>query len=227
MILRLSSLQRRHGIPHDQFSRHWREIHGPLVQKVPGLLHYRQNHIAESSQMVRHSRGPTEVDGFAQLWFADTAAMKEASSSPEYRVAFADLPEFTGAMSQYAVETNHVMEKSLTGKGVKRMTLLYAKQGIDTKAFRFRWFDEHAPMVAAFPGLRGYIQHMITDHLEFPKGTVVEAGIRCAGILEMWFDSREAMDEAFRSPEARATINHGDLFLAAATTYIVEEIDLV
>lgn len=227
MILHMSCLQRRQDISRDSFAQRWKDVHGPLVQGVPGLLHYRQNPVVESSQMVRHARGPAEVDGFAQFWFADAGALNEATGSPAWRAAFADLPAFAGAMSHYAVETNHVMEKSLAGKGVKRMTLLYAKEGVDAATFRLRWFDEHAPMVAAFPGLRGYLQHLVTDRPELPEGPVAEAGIRCSGILEMWFDSREAMDESFRSPEARATIDHGGLFLAAATTYVVEEIDLV
>lgn len=227
MILRLSALQRRKDLTQEQFSRHWCEVHGPLVQAAPGVLRYRQNHVVESSQMVRHSRGPAEVDGFAQLWFNDAAAMKEASASPQFQAAWADLPAFAGAMTQFEVETNHVMERSLTGKGVKRMTLLYAQPGVDIDTFRVRWFDEHAPLVAAFPGLRGYLQHLVTGTYEFPKGAVVEAGIRCAGILEMWFETREAMDAAFLSPEAKATIDHGDLFLAAATTYMVDEVALI
>jgi len=227
VIQRLSCLQRRPDRTREEFSRHWREVHGPLVARVPGLVRYCQNHVVDASQMVRHARGGAEVDGFAQLWFADAAAMRQSSSSPEYLAAFGDLVNFMGAMSHYAIETNPVMEKSTAGRGIKRMTLLYAKDGIDRAAFRRRWFDEHAAMVREFPGLRGYLQHLITDYATFPKGPVAEAGIRCAGILEMWFDDRAAMEEAFRSPEAGATIAHGDLFLGAATTYMVEEIEIV
>lgn len=227
MIQRLSCLQRREGVSTEQFSRHWKDIHGPLAARVPGLLRYQQNHVIDTSQMVRHSRGSAEVDGFAQLWFEDEAAMKAASATPEYQAAFADLPEFTGSMSQYAVETNHVMDKSVTGKGVKRMTLLYAKEGISPEKFRFHWFDEHADMVLKFPGLRGYLQHLITQNLPLPSGKVVDAGIRCAGILEMWFDNKEEMDAAFQSPEGKATVGHGVVFLGAATTYLVDEVELI
>ncbi|MCR8550634.1 EthD family reductase [Salipiger sp. P9] len=227
MIQRLSCLQRRADISRPQFSQHWRDIHAPLAAKVPGLLRYQQNHVIDTSQMVKHTRGGSEVDGFAQLWFADEAAMKEASSTPEYRAAFGDLPEFTGAMSQYAVETNPVMEKSLTGKGVKRMTLLYGKEGMSEKDFRFHWFDEHAAMVMEFPGLRGYLQHLIVANLPLPAGPVTDAGIHCTGILEMWFDDKESMEAAFASPQAKSTVAHGDVFLRAATTYMVEEIEVI
>lgn len=223
MIQRLSGLQRREGLSPEQFSRHWREIHGPLASKIPGLVRYQQNHVIDASQRVRHARRGIEVDGFAQLWFADMAAMKEANGSPEYRAAFADLPEFTGTMSQFAVETNPVMENTTTGKGVKRMTMLYAKDGIDLDRFRFRWFDEHAAMVVKFPNIRGYLQHLITDYLPLPPGPVVDSGIRCAGVLEMWFDDVDAMEASYQSPEAQETIAHGDLFLGGATTYMVEE----
>ncbi|GKY87740.1 EthD family reductase [Sinisalibacter aestuarii] len=227
MIQRFSCLQRRSDISQGRFSQHWRDIHGPLAAKVPGLLRYQQNHVVDASQMVKHSRGGAEVDGFAQLWFADEAAMKQASSTPEYRAAFSDLPEFTASMSQYAVETNPVMEKSVTGKAVKRMTLLYCKEGMGIDEFRHHWFDDHAAMVSEFPGLRGYLQHLIVQNLPLPEGPVTEAGIHCAGALEMWFDDSDAMEAAFASPQAKSTVAHGDVFLSAATTYVVEEVELI
>jgi uncharacterized protein (TIGR02118 family) len=228
MIQRLSCLQRRSDVPRAQFSRHWKEVHGPMAASVPGLMRYQQNHVIDASQMVRHARGPGEVDGFAQLWFRDMDAMREASATPQYKAAFGDLPEFTGAMSQYAVETNAVMEKSVTGgKGVKRMTLLFGKPGMPIETFRYHWFEEHAPMVAQFPGLRGYLQHLVVQELPLPAGRVAEAGIHCQAILEMWFDDKDQMEAAFRSPEAKATVDHGGVFLAAATTYLVDEVELI
>ena len=45
MIKSISLLTRREGITHEQFVRHWLEIHGPLAYAVPGLRRYVQSHI--------------------------------------------------------------------------------------------------------------------------------------------------------------------------------------
>ena len=37
MIKSLSLLTRKPGMTHEQFVKHWLEVHGPLARKVPGL----------------------------------------------------------------------------------------------------------------------------------------------------------------------------------------------
>ena len=37
MIKSLSLLTRKPGMTHEQFVKHWRQVHGPLARKVPGL----------------------------------------------------------------------------------------------------------------------------------------------------------------------------------------------
>ena len=42
------------GMPRDEAVRHWREVHGPLGVKVPGMKRYVQNHwISDSRITVR------------------------------------------------------------------------------------------------------------------------------------------------------------------------------
>ena len=42
MIKSLSLLVRKDGMTHEEFMKHWVEIHGPLALKVPGLRRYVQ-----------------------------------------------------------------------------------------------------------------------------------------------------------------------------------------
>src|SRR4051795_527039 len=48
MIKVLSLLTRKDGISHEQFVRHWYDIHGPLALAVPGIRRYVQSHITDS-----------------------------------------------------------------------------------------------------------------------------------------------------------------------------------
>lgn len=227
MFLRMSALQRRPDVSAAQFRRHWIEVHGSLAASIPNVLRYVQNHVVDTAQRVAHARGGVEVDGFPQLWFADRAAMEAAMATPEATATGADLAAFCRGVSLFDVESNVVVPHADGHRGAKRMTLLYAKDGMGREDFRRHWLAEHGPMVAGFPGIRGYVQHLVVGHLPITMHGVVDAEIDCAGILEMWFDDVAAMDAAFASEPARAAVAHGRAFLSAATTYVVEELPIV
>ena len=224
---RLSVLKKKPGMESAAFRRHWRQVHGPLAARMPGLQAYRQSHVVDLQQRVPQARGPDEIDGFAQLWFRDEAAAKAASAAPESRPSYDDLSDFVGAMSLFAMTTNVVVPVTTTKDGArpraKRMTLLYAKAGMSHERFRHHWFVEHAEIVAGFPGIRGYHQHLVVERLPAPAH-IADAGVDCQGVLEMWFDSVAEMDAAFASPAGQAGAAHAGTFLDAITTYVVDEI---
>ena len=45
MIKSISLLTRRPEFSHEQFVKHWLEVHGPLAHGVPGIRRYVQSHI--------------------------------------------------------------------------------------------------------------------------------------------------------------------------------------
>ena len=48
MVKLMVTLKRKPGLTHEEFSRHWREKHVPVVLKnVPGLVRYVQNHLVK------------------------------------------------------------------------------------------------------------------------------------------------------------------------------------
>jgi uncharacterized protein (TIGR02118 family) len=86
----------------------------------------------------------------------------------------------------------------------------------DPAAFDSHYDSIHTPLVRAFPGLR---KLEITRITGAPIGTA-----RYHLLCEMYFDSKEAMDEALASPQGRAvardlmgfaadlvTVFHGDV----------------
>ena len=68
----------------DTFERHYREVHVPLVKKVPGVRRY------------TFSRNAAPVRGdlyyqVAELEFDDLAALRQAFATPEARAVAADV----------------------------------------------------------------------------------------------------------------------------------------
>ena len=72
MIVRMGLLRRKKGLPVDAFRSHWRDVHGPLAARLPGLLRYHQNHVVSSPEPISHMGA---IDGISELWFEDAQAM--------------------------------------------------------------------------------------------------------------------------------------------------------
>ena len=104
MIKSVSLLTRKAGMTHEQFMRHWVEIHAPLAHAVPGLRRYVQSHIREEPRRPDIPTAEMEIDGIAELWYDDREAMTRAHASPEARALFADGALFIGRIKAFVVE---------------------------------------------------------------------------------------------------------------------------
>ena len=71
---------------------------------VPGLKRYVQSHIVEEFKRADIPTTSVEVDGFAELWFEDRAAMDRALASPEMAALHADGALFIGGNKTFVVE---------------------------------------------------------------------------------------------------------------------------
>ena len=80
---------------------------------------------------------------------------------------------------------------------VKIVLLLHRRADLTVDQFRQYWHETHRPLIERLPGLRRLV---LNDLLPGPDG----AEPSCDGIGEDWFDSVEAMQAAFASPEAQA-----------------------
>ena len=104
MIKSLSLLTRKAALTHEQFVRHWVDIHAPLAHAVPGLRRYVQSHIVEERRRPDIPALDVEVDGIAELWFDDRESMLRAMASPEAKALHADGALFIGRIKTFTVE---------------------------------------------------------------------------------------------------------------------------
>ena len=84
-------LSRRPGTPVDEFQRHWRDAHGPLVARIPGL---RRGVLSATRRSAYEAGHAPAYDGAALMWFDSPEALRAAAASPEYAAAVADRARF-------------------------------------------------------------------------------------------------------------------------------------
>ena len=77
MLTRLVAMKRRSDIGLDDFRRHWREVHGPLMAQVPGAL---------------------------EMWYASLDVMVRSLASDEAIEAMKHGREFLSTVTTYLVE---------------------------------------------------------------------------------------------------------------------------
>lgn len=99
LITLVFCLRRRSDLDAAEFSRYWRETHGPLVASKAsalGIVAYRQLHampVEVNERAFRQRGGPLAYDGVAELEFTSFEEMRAAASTPEGQAAAAELLE--------------------------------------------------------------------------------------------------------------------------------------
>ena len=87
----IAFLNRRPDLDAERFGAYWRERHGPLAAKVPGIARYVQCHT--TAGIYRAGREP-RYDGVPISWFADADALRASGATPEYEAVRADEASF-------------------------------------------------------------------------------------------------------------------------------------
>ncbi len=88
MFTLTSVLHEKSGLERADALRYWRDTHGPIVAKIPGVRRYVQQHAVAAPD------GPPPFLGVASLSFDDQDSFGAAASSPEFGAAIADLGNF-------------------------------------------------------------------------------------------------------------------------------------
>jgi uncharacterized protein (TIGR02118 family) len=103
MIKVLSLLTRKPHLTHEDFVRHWRDIHGPLALAVPGIRRYVQSQIEGTRTRADVPETEVDVDGIAELWYDDEASLRASAATPEAKALYADGALFIGRIKTYVI----------------------------------------------------------------------------------------------------------------------------
>jgi uncharacterized protein (TIGR02118 family) len=92
--------RKRAGISDEEFDRYWRDVHGQIGVRIPGLRRLVQS---RAVRLPDDARQP-DFDGVAELWFEDEAALARARASEEWKQSTQDEATFLDPSStRYAV----------------------------------------------------------------------------------------------------------------------------
>jgi len=103
-IKRASLLARKPGMSHEEFVKHWVEIHAPMARACPGIGRYTLTIINSSSTRKDVAPFDIQVDGIAELWFKDKASFDAYSSSPATKRLRDDGATFIGREIDFVAE---------------------------------------------------------------------------------------------------------------------------
>src|SRR3979490_3361876 len=112
MIKVLGLLTRKEGTTHEAFVRHWFDNHGPLAHAVRGIRRYVQSHIVGTRTRPDIPETDVEVDGIAELWYDDQAALARATASPGTQRRTDDVALFIGRIKSYIVEEKQIIPRT-------------------------------------------------------------------------------------------------------------------
>ena len=186
--------KRKPGMTVEAFQRHWGDSHARLVEKLPGLRRYVQNHALTET----YAKGEPAFDAVAESSFDDTQAMKALLSTDEYAAVTADEPNFIDAatLGSIITEEHLVKDGAAAREAVKSISFVSRKAGMPVGDFFRYWVDVHGPLCRAAPSLRRYSQ----NHTRL---SAYQGGRNPAydGVAMSWFDSMDALRAASRSGE--------------------------
>jgi uncharacterized protein (TIGR02118 family) len=109
MIKVLGLLTRKEGTTHEEFVRHWFDVHAPLAHAVPGIRRYVQSHITGTRGRPDIPETAMEVDGIAELGYDDLEAMQRAGATPEMKALTDDGALLIGQIKTYVIEERQII----------------------------------------------------------------------------------------------------------------------
>ena len=99
MIKLISMFKRKEGLSPEDFHRHWREVHGPLIARTKSgsyVVRYEQNH-----RPLDDYDNPivSDFDGVTVQWFRSKEDFYASIREPDYAEIHADVERFIDTAS--------------------------------------------------------------------------------------------------------------------------------
>ena len=107
MIKLVYCIAKKASLTDEEFFHYWKNVHGPIGARIPGLRKLVQSHRLTASGGDRRA----DYDGMAELWFDDVEALQAARRSPEWKASTEDESNFIDhERVAYFLSEEHVIE---------------------------------------------------------------------------------------------------------------------
>ena len=104
VIKRASLLQRKPGMSHEEFVKHWVEIHAPMARACPGIGRYALTIVKSTATRKDVAPYEIQVDGIAEMWFKSQTDFDAYSTSPATKRLRDDSATFIGREIDFVTE---------------------------------------------------------------------------------------------------------------------------
>ena len=199
-------LKRRPDLSVESFQVRWRDHHGPIATRLPGLRRHVQSHALPQG----YSKRELLFDGIAEFWFDDAAALDAAVRSTAWTAMEADGADLFdhGRTVRMPVDVHVIKNLTPPVNAVKNIEFVNRRPGMDLEPFRAYWRERHGPLAATIPVLVRYEQ----NHLAM---RAYAAGAKPAydGLAITWFASTADMKRGTLTEEYRLTREDETRFL--------------
>jgi hypothetical protein len=234
-----TTVLRRPRVPHDVFATYWRDVHGPLCSRIPGLGWYVQNHLNREQDAhlwpAMDGIAPFadyELDGGVEIGFASKEDQNVFNAASH--ILFADEQNMFAATVAYALPNG---SRTLVDRipdpipnaddGFDRMHVHFGAAGSDAKAFGhfMTGFAETLAADTAVLKLRLHLPDRYdnaepappapnVDHLVPPERTLI-------AVMEIAFETPLARRAFFESDVFRATQDSQKTHIAYVSAFAV------
>ena len=90
MIKVVYCISKKSNLTDKEFFEYWKNVHGPLGARIPGLRRLVQSHRVS----IPSDKNKPDYDGMAELWFDDMESLLEARRSAAWKTSTADEANF-------------------------------------------------------------------------------------------------------------------------------------
>lgn len=234
--LSYASVGRREGIPPDAFALYWRDVHGPLCARIPGLGFYVQHHFSRDhaanlwplADGVRHM--DLVLDGGVEIGFANMADQTRFAEAS--KILFADEFNFIGHAVAYSLPNGSKTYVDRQADGVpngpdKLHRLHLYLNGSPDEAFR-HWAAAFAAQLATSPAVQKLRLHLpepySNDHPQPPSPNVdhiVSDERKNLAVIEIAFETPLAARAFFATELYQATVEEQSKYVRSLGVFLV------
>lgn len=84
----------------EAFHDYWKNVHAPLVAKLPGVVKYTQHHVT-SVPRGEYEQIDEPIDGIVETWWESEEALFKVQGTPELEAVLKDELNFLGTSNHH------------------------------------------------------------------------------------------------------------------------------
>jgi len=191
-LKKIAFLVKRADLGREDFERHWREVHGPVVSRSPDYSRYRmgyaQNHVLGDTPVGR----PFPWSGMAEFWLpGDTPNEDDFSTTAIYRERIA-VDERRFIDMEKTVSMTAIEHRLRPGSGPTKVVIVVGADGAATSDPGTLWAEESILRLA--DAVAGWTVNAVLPGTTLRPGALPSDDLEIDSVHEIWFSSPVASE---------------------------------